>query len=218
MGKQKLSCLCTRVSVCDCILGPLQCDNRKENGSSMASNKGQMGVRAYLLDSACLCFKTLTLHWHLHLWSVQLIISPGKRLFHVDKGLCVEFRGYHWKPWKFAFKTSFLTGGCQLPFMTRSCCLYVNAVEWVFFKKQTLCSSPICFQMFYSIFISHKNSGITCHIFPYLRLACLPTQCPWLPVLLLLHDGWCTSSFSVSGLKRPPRVLSYLHISSLSSE
>lgn len=181
--------VCVHVCVCECVCvqSPLQCDNRKENGSSMASNKSQMGVWAYHSDGVCLGFMTLTLRQHLHFWSVQPIISPGKRLFHVDKGLRVEFRGYNWKPWKFAFKASFLTRGCQLPFTTRSHCLYVNPVEWVFFKKQTSCSSPICFQMFYSIFVSHQNSGITFHIFTYLRQACLPIQCSWLAVLLLLH-------------------------------
>ena len=47
-GSKKTSCLyaCVHASACVRARSPLQCKNRKENGSSMASNNGQMGVGA----------------------------------------------------------------------------------------------------------------------------------------------------------------------------
>ena len=79
---------------------------------------------------------------------------------------------------------------------------YVNSVEWVFFKKWAPCSSPICFQMFYSVFVSHQNSSVTSHMFTYQRLVCFPMKRPWLAVFLLCASQLFMSPLSKSGWKR----------------
>ena len=95
---------------------------------------------------------------------------------------------------------------------------YVNSVELVFFKKWAPCSSPICFQMFYSVFVSHQNSSVTSHMFTYQRLVCFPMKRPWLASSSSVHYNCSCLPFPNQGEKDTPQVLSSLTYFSFSSE
>lgn len=164
-------CVCVCAPVLMCVyLNLLGCGNREDNGSSStASNNDQIGAQVSLPEPTWLGFMILVWCECVNLWSsCSDNHSPDKQLFHMDKGPCLGFRGHNWKSWKFAFKATFLTRGCQLPFYYQ----IASPFMWIQLSRFSLKSRlhvlpPSVSNVLFSICFSSK---FECH-FPHLHIS-----------------------------------------------